>query len=80
MVAKKEEKPELPAWVAESVKDLPAFLTLSETAQYLRVSERQVYRLAETGRLVMVSKGGQKSRRLIPKASVTTYLGSLEGA
>jgi excisionase family DNA binding protein len=79
-MSEKKNKPELPAWIAESVKDLPAFLTLSETAQYLRVSERQVYRLAETGRLVMMSKGGEKSRRLVPKASIVEYLRGLEAA
>lgn len=70
----------VPAWIAESVADLPMMLTLSETAQFLRVSERQVYRLAEAGKLVMVSKGGEKSRRLVPKSSVTEYLKSLEVA
>ncbi|MES1188658.1 MAG: helix-turn-helix domain-containing protein [Myxococcales bacterium] len=80
MVANNEKKPDLPAWIVASVADLPAFLTLSETAQYLRVSERQVYRLAETGRLVMVSKGGEKSRRLVPKASIVEYLRGLEAA
>lgn len=76
----KTKKPELPAWIAASVADLPVFLTLPEAAQTLRMSERQVYRLVETGRLVMFSKGGKGSRKLVPRAAIAEYLGAREVA
>lgn len=61
-------------WVAAATAELPALLTIAETATYLRMSMRQVYRLADAGRIVMISKGGEGSRRLVPKAAIAKYL------
>jgi hypothetical protein len=76
----KNKKPALPAWVEQSIADLPIFLTIPEAAQALRGSERQMYRLAAEGRIVMISKGGKGSRKLIPRASIGEYLASREVA
>lgn len=67
-----------PPWVDETLDNLPLLLTISETARLLRMSERQVYRLGETGRLTLVSKGGEGSRRVVPKVSIAKFLRSLE--
>jgi excisionase family DNA binding protein len=67
-----------PDWVEESIKGLPAFLTIKETAELLRMGQRHVYTLAERGQLAVVSKGARHSRRLVPKVSLAKYLRSLE--
>ncbi len=66
-------------WVDESIKGLPTFLTIKETAEFLRMGERHVYTLGERGQLAVVSKGGvAHSRRFVPRVSIAKYLRSLE--
>ena len=67
-------------WVEETIEHLPMLLTIAETARVLRMSERQVWRLASAGRLMMVNKGGKGSSRVVPRGSLERYLRSLEVA
>lgn len=68
-----------PAWIAEVVAAVPPLASISETGKALRKSKQTVRRLVRTGRLhgVRAVESGS-SPVLIPRASIESYLRSLE--
>lgn len=72
---------EPPDWVLKAIANQPPFLTTDETAELLRTTPRNVYRMIADGRIRTVRPATSgSSRHLIPKSSIADYLASLEVA
>jgi hypothetical protein len=78
MVPKQSTEENQADWVDATLDGQPPLLTIPEAARLLRMSERQIYRMGRSGRLALVSKGGEESRRVVPKVSIAKYLRALE--
>lgn len=63
-------------WVRDVIANLPPLATISETAEALRMSRRNVSRLLARGRLdaVRTGVGGGSSRVLIARAEIARFL------
>ena len=71
-----ESEPFEADWVRDVVVKLPPLVTISETAEALRMSRRHVSRLLARGRLdaVRTGVGGGSSRVLIARAEIARFL------
>jgi excisionase family DNA binding protein len=66
-------------WINDAVTALPGMLTTDETAKFLHMSRRNLYRLISTGRLHAVKTAtGTAGRVLVPRASLVSYLRGLD--
>lgn len=70
----------LPEWIQETLRDRKPLLTVPETADLLRSSERNVRRKIAQGELHAVRgvEGAGSSRVLIPCSSLAAYLRRLD--
>ncbi len=65
-------------WITEAVSSLPVLSTAKETADTLRMSQRQLRRLIVAERIPAIrGREGGSSRVLVPRASIEKYLRSL---
>jgi excisionase family DNA binding protein len=74
-----ESEPFEADWVRDVVAKLPPLATISEAAEALRMSRRNVSRLLARGRLdaVRTGVGGGSSRVLIARAEIARFLRGL---
>jgi len=65
----------------ETLKNLADYLTIDETAEYLRVCQRTVFNYIKQGLLNPVRIGGQKKtgRVLLPKSEIINLLSKNQG-
>ena len=75
-----ESPPVATDWVEDVVTDLPTLVTISEAAEALRMSGRNVSRLLARGHLhaVRMGAGGGSSRVLIARAEIARFLHRLK--
>lgn len=68
----------VPSWVDDALRDYPPLGTVKQFIELTNMSEREFYRLKAMGRIKTVQRNGDRTRIMIPRASVRAYLESLE--